>query len=141
MEKSETIGKLTLALSKVQAQLKPAKENSKNPFFKSSYADLGAVWDSVRKLLAENELDIIQMPTDVGGVTTILSHSNTYSVASSILNSSFKDMISFTKPNESRVLYSENFFSILISELFISKDSAKEDKTLSLIFLLNLFIS
>lgn len=32
MEKSETIGKLTLALSKVQAQLKPAKENSKNPF-------------------------------------------------------------------------------------------------------------
>ena len=76
MEKSETIGKLTLALSKVQAQLKPAKENSKNPFFKSSYADLGAVWDSVRKLLAENELAIIQMPTDVGGLTTILSHSS-----------------------------------------------------------------
>jgi len=60
----------------VQAQLKPAKENSKNPFFKSSYADLGAVWDSVRKLLAENELAIIQMPTDVGGLTTILSHSS-----------------------------------------------------------------
>lgn len=76
MEKSETIGKLTLALSKVQSQLRPAKENSKNPFFKSSYADLGAVWDSVRKLLAENELAIIQMPTDVGGVTTILSHSS-----------------------------------------------------------------
>ena len=76
MEKSETIGKLTLALSKVQAQLKPAKENSKNPFFKSSYADLGSVWDSVRKLLAENELAIIQMPTDVGGLTTILSHSS-----------------------------------------------------------------
>ena len=46
MEKSETIGKLTLALSKVQSQLRPAKENSKNPFFKSSYADLGSVWDS-----------------------------------------------------------------------------------------------
>ena len=41
MEKSETIGKLTLALSKVQAQLKPAKENSKNPFFKSNYAEFG----------------------------------------------------------------------------------------------------
>lgn len=76
MEKSETIGKLTLALSKVQSQLRPAKENSKNPFFKSSYADLGSVWDSVRKLLADNELAIIQMPTDVGGVTTILSHSS-----------------------------------------------------------------
>ncbi len=76
MEKSETIGKLTLALSKVQSQLRPAKENSKNPFFKSSYADLGSVWDSVRKLLAENELAIIQMPTDVGGLTTIISHSS-----------------------------------------------------------------
>lgn len=76
MEKSETIGKLSLALSKVQSQLRPAKENSKNPFFKSSYADLGSVWDSVRKLLADNELAIIQMPTDIGGVTTILSHSS-----------------------------------------------------------------
>jgi hypothetical protein len=74
MQKSETIGNLTLALSKVQAQLRPAKENSKNPFFKSNYADLGAVWDSVRSLLAENELAIVQMPTDVGGVTTIMSH-------------------------------------------------------------------
>jgi hypothetical protein len=76
MEKSETIGKLTLALSKVQAQLRPAKENSKNPFFKSNYADLGSVWDSVRQLLSENELSIIQMPTDVGGLTTMLSHSS-----------------------------------------------------------------
>jgi len=76
MEKSETIGNLTLALSKVQAQLRPAKENSKNPFFKSNYADLGSVWDSVRALLSENELSIIQMPTDVGGLTTILSHSS-----------------------------------------------------------------
>ena len=76
MEKSETIGKLSLALSVVQKQLKPAVENSKNPFFKSKYADLGSVWDSVRKLLAENELVIIQMPTDVGGLTTILSHSS-----------------------------------------------------------------
>ncbi len=76
MQKSETIGNLTLALSKVQAQLRPAKENSKNPFFKSSYADLGAVWDSVRSLLAEHELAIIQMPVDVGGVTTVISHSS-----------------------------------------------------------------
>lgn len=76
MEKSETIGQLTLALSKVQSALRPAKENSKNPFFKSSYADLGSVWDSVRKLLADNELAIIQMPVDMNGVTTVLSHSS-----------------------------------------------------------------
>jgi hypothetical protein len=91
MEKSETIGKLTLALSKVQAQLKPAKENSKNPFFKSSYADLGAVWDSVRKLLAENELAIIQMPTDVGGLTTTLSHSSGEYISSTMYIPSKED--------------------------------------------------
>jgi len=76
MEKSESIGNLSLALSKVQSKLRPAKENAKNPFFKSNYADLGSVWDSVRNLLAENELSIIQMPTDVGGLTTILIHSS-----------------------------------------------------------------
>lgn len=91
MEKSETIGKLTLALSKVQANLKPAKENSKNPFFKSSYADLGSVWDSVRKLLADNELAIIQMPTDVGGLTTILSHSSGEYISSTMYIPSKED--------------------------------------------------
>lgn len=91
MEKSETIGKLTLALSKVQAQLRPAKENSKNPFFKSSYADLGSVWDSVRQLLADNELAIIQMPTDVGGVTTILSHSSGEFISSTMYIPSKED--------------------------------------------------
>ena len=91
MEKSETIGKLTLALSKVQAQLKPAKENSKNPFFKSSYADLGSVWDSIRKLLSDNELAIIQMPTDVGGLTTILSHSSGEYISSTMYIPSKED--------------------------------------------------
>ena len=91
MEKSETIGKLTLALSKVQAQLKPAKENSKNPFFKSNYADLGSVWDSVRSLLAENELAILQMPTDIGGLTTILSHSSGEFISSTMYIPSKED--------------------------------------------------
>ena len=91
MEKSETIGKLTLALSKVQSQLRPAKENSKNPFFKSSYADLGSVWDSVRQLLADNELSIIQMPTDVGGLTTILSHSSGEFISSTMYIPSKED--------------------------------------------------
>ena len=91
MEKSETCGTLTLALSKVQSQLRPAIENSKKPFFKSSYADLGSVWDSVRKLLSDNELAIIQMPTDVGGVTTILSHSSGEFISSTMYIPSKED--------------------------------------------------
>lgn len=76
MNKSESIGALSLALSKVQSKLRPAKENAKNPFFKSNYADLGSVWDSVRTLLADNELSIIQMPENQGDLTTVLSHSS-----------------------------------------------------------------
>lgn len=76
MEKSESLGNLSLALSKLQANLRPAKENAKNPFFKSNYADLGSVWDSVRALLAENELAVIQMPSGTGDITTVLTHSS-----------------------------------------------------------------
>lgn len=76
MQMSETIGKLSAALSKVQAQLKPAKENAKNPFFKSTYADLGSVWDSARDLLSANGLAVIQMPTGGGAVMTMMTHSS-----------------------------------------------------------------
>lgn len=78
MQKSETIGKLSKALTAVQSQLKPALKDSDNPFFKSKYADLNAVWDSSRELLAKNGLAVIQ-GNSVGMdntviVETILSH-------------------------------------------------------------------
>jgi len=80
MEKSGTTVELTKALVKVQSQLKGAKQDSVNPFFKSKYADLTSVWDACRALLAENELGIIQT-TDVGDnhqliIETILLHSS-----------------------------------------------------------------
>lgn len=78
MQKSETIGKLSKALTAVQSQLRPALKDSDNPFFKSKYADLNAVWDSSRELLAKNGLAVIQ-GNSVGLdntviVETILSH-------------------------------------------------------------------
>ena len=85
MNQSETIGQLALALSKVQGKLTHAKKDSNNPFFNSSYADLGSVLDSCRSLLAENELSIMQFPGEaVRGddgflcisLTTILAHSS-----------------------------------------------------------------
>lgn len=60
MQKSETLGKLAKALGVVQANLTPAKKDAVNPFFKSNYADLNAVWDSCRDLLAKNGLTVIQ---------------------------------------------------------------------------------
>ncbi len=78
MQKSESIGNLSKALTAVQAALKPAVKDSNNPFFKSKYADLNSVWDSCRELLAQNGLSVIQ-GNSVGLdntviVETILAH-------------------------------------------------------------------
>jgi hypothetical protein len=79
MNKSEAIGKLALALSKAQAEMGGAMRNSKNPFFKSEYADLESVWSACREPLSKNELAVIQT-TEHGerGVTivTTLAHSS-----------------------------------------------------------------
>jgi DNA topoisomerase VI subunit B len=77
---SESVKELATALAKAQAQLKPAIKDSTNPHFKSKYADLGAVWDACRKVLADNGLSIVQMPTDSTegrvGLTTVLMHTS-----------------------------------------------------------------
>jgi hypothetical protein len=57
---SEKIEALALALVQVQGNLKPAIKDSKNPFFKSSYADLTSVWEACREQLAKNDLAVFQ---------------------------------------------------------------------------------
>lgn len=77
MNKSENIGELTKALVKVQAKIKPAVKDAKNPYFKSNYADLNSVWDSCRSLLTENGLAVIQTTAPIENaviVETTLSH-------------------------------------------------------------------
>jgi hypothetical protein len=79
MNRSETIGALSLALSKAQGMITGALKDSANPFFKSKYADLESVWDACREPLAKNELAVIQLSdeTDKGIIVdTILSHSS-----------------------------------------------------------------
>jgi hypothetical protein len=60
MQRSETIGKLAEALAKAQGKIKGALKDSENPYFKSRYADLAAVWDACREPLSENGLSVIQ---------------------------------------------------------------------------------
>jgi len=79
MQRSETIKELAEALAKAQASIEGATRDTDNPFFKSKYADLGAVWDACRKPLSDNGLSIVQMPTSENGsilVETILMHSS-----------------------------------------------------------------
>jgi hypothetical protein len=48
------------ALVKAQSQIEGAKKDSKNPHFKSSYADLASVWDACRDALHANGFSVIQ---------------------------------------------------------------------------------
>lgn len=57
---SENINELAAALAKAQGKIVSAKKDKKNPFFKSTYADLSSVWDACRSVLSENGLAVIQ---------------------------------------------------------------------------------
>lgn len=80
MNSSPSVKELATALAVVQGQLTFAKKDSKNPFFKSNYADLESVWDACRTLLSDNGLAIMQFPGDyVDGnmtLTTVMTHSS-----------------------------------------------------------------
>jgi len=81
MNKSEQVDKLAAALCKAQAEMGGAVKDAKNPFFKSSYADLTSVIKAIKEPFANNGLSYSQLPvTSEGGggvgVTTILMHSS-----------------------------------------------------------------
>lgn len=78
---------IALALAKVQGSIVPPKKDTENPFFKSRYADLAGVWESVRGLLAANDLAFVQLPTTEGqkvSVTGLLLHKSGESIESTI---------------------------------------------------------
>ena len=79
MKKSDSIKELAAALSAAQAELKPAEMNVTNPFLKKKYADLGAVIEASRPVLAKNGLSVsqpVESCDDRIGVTTILLHTS-----------------------------------------------------------------
>jgi len=76
---SDNIAELATALSKMQGQLKGAKKDCANPFFKSKYADLTSCWESCREVLEEFGLSVTQtsLPwTDGKLMVTTLLHSS-----------------------------------------------------------------
>ena len=71
-DQSSDIKLLNQALSKAQGQLEGALKDSKNPFYKSNYADLEAVWGVARQPLADNGLAVTQTPCKDG--THLITH-------------------------------------------------------------------
>ena len=83
MEQSESVAELALALASAQGALSAVPLNKENPYFKSHYADLGALWEEARPVLAKYGLSVTQTferHTDVEkgvvNVTTTISHSS-----------------------------------------------------------------
>ena len=70
---------LFTALAKMQGEVENATKGSLNPHFKSRYADLAEVLNTVRPVMAANGLSVIQSPSFDGvrvSVTTTVCHSS-----------------------------------------------------------------
>lgn len=79
----ENTDKIAPALVRVQAEIKVAKKGKENPFFKSKYADLGAVWEACHEALTKNGIAVIQPTAFRDGVhllQTILLHESGQSI-------------------------------------------------------------
>jgi len=79
MNKSESITHLATALAKAQAEMPVAVLDATNPFLKNKYADLGAIIETSKTILAKNGLSVSQLPEIDNGlvrITTILMHSS-----------------------------------------------------------------
>lgn len=83
MRTSDSLKELAVDLNKLQAEMPAVKMNMVNSFFSSKYADLGAVIETSKPLLAKYNFSIIQLPTSkvengvpFVGVTTLLVHTS-----------------------------------------------------------------
>lgn len=73
------VDKLAEALCAAQAVMSGAKKASANPFFKSKYADLSAVFEAIKGPFADNGLAVTQLMGILDGrstMTTRLMHSS-----------------------------------------------------------------
>lgn len=79
MNKSDSIKELACAIAKAQSEIENASKSSVNPHFKSKYADLAEVLNTVRPVFARHGIAIVQAPSYDGGVAsveTMLMHSS-----------------------------------------------------------------
>lgn len=73
MQKSESIKNLAVALSKFQSEVENPKNTADNPFYKSKYAPLQDVLNTVRPLLSKHGLSVIQSPAGDGESVSIMT--------------------------------------------------------------------
>lgn len=80
MKHSEQINEIAAALAVAQGQIKGAKKDSANPFFKSKYADLASVSEACRMQLSQAGIAVVQSPSStpdgIVSVETMLIHAS-----------------------------------------------------------------
>ena len=81
LEHSESIGAISAAIAKAQAELENATKNAKNPHFGNAYSDLAAVLNEARPVYAKHGVAMTQHPdlifldaTALVVVETLFSH-------------------------------------------------------------------
>lgn len=79
MKTSENINELAKAMSEAQKTMKPASKDAVNPYFKSKYSNISAVWESIRSPLTDNGLTVWQ---------DVITCDKTVSVSTRIVHSS-----------------------------------------------------
>lgn len=79
MNKSDSIASLAAALAKAQGEVENATKGSTNPHFRSKYADLAEVLNTVRPVFTKHGIAVTQFPSYAEGVVsveTVLTHSS-----------------------------------------------------------------
>jgi len=71
MKMSDTIGALAKSLAAAQSVIENATRGSVNPHFRSKYADLAEVLNTVRPVLAEHGISIVQAPSYAEGIVSV----------------------------------------------------------------------
>lgn len=71
MEHSESIAKLAPALVAAVAEVNNATKNAKNPHYKSTYADLAEIINTVKPVFASHGLAVVQIPGLRDGHATV----------------------------------------------------------------------
>lgn len=71
VDRSGEIADVLVALAKANHEVENALKNSKNPAFRSDYADINAVLEEVKPIYKDHKLSVMQMPSMEGDKTTL----------------------------------------------------------------------
>jgi hypothetical protein len=74
MEKSSSLKNIAAALISFHEKVDKIPKDAKNPFFKSTYASLSNILESIKKPLIESGLTVCQFPSGDHGLDTIIIH-------------------------------------------------------------------